>query len=356
MFRKITIAAFFLILLCTASVCYLSIQIRPSDAPSYKKLIQESAELRSKKALERAPAHQVRKGVQKDIWTLSGNDRSHLQLNSEGSDLIIQQKKEKFEAIEHLQNLECSVDQGDHSPHLKADRATYSISDFQFIELTDQVEISERSGPCARGGSALYRKGKAILYPKVPNLRCSLSFKEDLIEAKRIEFDLEKEELFCDQPIGTLFQNPIYFSASSMTWRRPKNEIALEGTVQIEHLNEMKAEGSSALVTYQGEFQCTHFSLKGNVSLQSNRIDGKESFALADALSYNPTEKLFILSAEAPKKVLFWQDDLRLSANEVRIRPDPNTKLDSIEGIGDVHFAFDLEEENAIHEFFRNLL
>jgi len=97
-----------------------------------------------------------------------------------------------------------------------------------------------------------------------------------------------------------------------------------------------------------------NLSLSGNVRLLSAKIQGKETFALADKLIYNPRDKTLLLSSE--KRVLFWQEGSCLSASAIRIHRDPVTQLDSIEGVGDVHFAFDLEEENAIQQLLGKYL
>ena len=63
-----------------------------------------------------------------------------------------------------------------------------------------------------------------------------------------------------------------------------------------------------------------------------------------------------LLSSEAPSRVLFWQNDLQLAAPQIQIAPDSSTSLITVQGIGDVHFSFDLNEENAIQEFLRCFL
>ncbi len=231
-----------------------------------------------------------------------------------------------------------------------------AIWDVQFIELIDRVYLSQPNGPSASGGHAIYKKGFATLYPAAPLLRCALQLGADRIDAKHVTFNLASGELSCKEPIGALSQSPVRFSSNEMIWHRLQNQIVFNGQVHIEHLEQMTAEADSALLTYPTEFEFDSFSLKGAVRLLSTRIDGKESFALADALFYNPKNRVLILTADSPKKVLFWQEDVRLSASEVHIQRDPKTGKESVQGVGDVHFAFDYEEENAFHNFFKNLL
>jgi hypothetical protein len=146
MFRKIALFSFFLVLLAGTISVYFCVQLRPEDLPRYQKLVQESAELRSKKALEAHPARQLRKDVQKDIWTLSGAERTHLRLKSEGSELVIRQRKDKLEATEYLQNLTCSMQEEVNSAenrqqvrYLTALQGTYFFPSHRF--LAEQVRL-----------------------------------------------------------------------------------------------------------------------------------------------------------------------------------------------------------------------
>jgi lipopolysaccharide export system protein LptA len=231
-----------------------------------------------------------------------------------------------------------------------------SFFDLQFIEFQGDVEISQPNGMKATGGNAVYEKNLAILYPTAPQARCRLQLGNDQVDATRVSFNLKNEELTCLKPIGSLARSPVRFHADSLTWRRKKGEVEFNGSVHIEHIGQMSAESDFGLLTYPEEFEPDFLYLKGNVKLLSSRIQDKESFALADELTYRPKEKIFVLSANAPKKVLFWQNDIRISASEVHIRRDRKTGSESVEGVGDVHFAFDLEEENILREFFGKLL
>ncbi len=147
MFGKIKLYSIAFFLASFAFVCLYFIRLRPSDLPELKKLCRESAELRSKRALERHPAKQYRTDVQKDIWTVNGKERKHVRLKSERSDLVIRQRKDKFEATEHLQQLQCWV-QEEVDPkearqqirYVTADRGTYFFPSHRF--LTEEVNLS----------------------------------------------------------------------------------------------------------------------------------------------------------------------------------------------------------------------
>ena len=101
-------AALYFIALIASSILLaygFHIRLQPGDDSTYRKLVMESSEIKSRRALERNPAHQKREGVQKDIW--SGPDRLHFRLKSAESELVISQKKEKVEAVEKLKHIEC---------------------------------------------------------------------------------------------------------------------------------------------------------------------------------------------------------------------------------------------------------
>ena len=108
-------------------------------------------------------------------------------------------------------------------------------------------------------------------------------------------------------------------------------------------------ENNCTLIADTGKFQPEKLTLEGNVRLVAAKLEGKESFALAEKVVYDPIEKTLLFSST--KKVLFWQEGLSLSAQEVLIKKDQ-----TVEGKGDVHFCFDLEEKNSIEQLFKQYL
>lgn len=105
LFRRATFS-FLAVNAAFLAVSYLFlVQVRSSDAPRYRKLVQESVELRSRRALEKHPVKQIREGVQKDIWAVDGKERLHFRLISVHSELALRQKKDKVEAAEDLQQI-----------------------------------------------------------------------------------------------------------------------------------------------------------------------------------------------------------------------------------------------------------
>lgn len=139
-FKRIWLASFSLLVSLTLGVYLLSVRSRTEDAASYHKLISESLDLRSKHALEREPAIQLRSGVQKDIWTLDGSERPHARILSKDSELTIRQNKGKFTADETLHSLTCWIQEGidrtqeiQQIRHCLADEGLYSFPSHEFL-------------------------------------------------------------------------------------------------------------------------------------------------------------------------------------------------------------------------------
>lgn len=278
----------------------------PGDPAIYHKLVQESTELRTRRALEEEPAHQKRQGLQKDIW--SQNETRHFQVQSEHSELTLSQKKDKIEAIEQLRQIRCIID----NEELTADEGIYQYPSHQFTAQNN----------------------------------CRIAQNENYIDGTRIHFDLAQEIVTYEHPKGYLA--PFHFSASRLIWHKKEGKLYLTDRVTIEQPDRTTLfadQGNLAL----DQFHLLQLTLEGNVRLLSTQIQGKESHAVADTLTYNPLDKTILLSAV--RKVLFWQEGLSLSASEVLIRPDH-----TVEGHGDVHFAFDLDEQNYIDQLFKQYL
>ncbi len=112
----------------------------------------EEAPAAPKHTMQTVPRHQVRRGVQKDIWTISGKDRLHFRLKSDHSLLAIEQKQGKLEAVETLGNLECclqeSVDKTNGVQNIRyitGPKGTYSFPAHRFV--ADEVHLSFYQAP-----------------------------------------------------------------------------------------------------------------------------------------------------------------------------------------------------------------
>ncbi|MDE3046456.1 MAG: hypothetical protein KGJ02_07420 [Verrucomicrobiota bacterium] len=335
MFGKVKVGSSIALLLCTVATFWSYGRVRPEDALKYQTLVEESAHLHSKDAFENHPAHQLREQVQKDIWTMREGQRTHFRLKSEGSELTFRQTKGKLEATEHLNNLEACF-QGKTLGYFTAKEGTYFFPSHTF--LAEGVELffyrdKNEELPAVRPTETPFWQGKAT----------------------RVAFNTaNRASPLSAEHVQGAFAS-MHCEAEEMSWLREESKVLFRKKVLLQQ-EQLMVEAEEALVTYQNEYSPEVILLTGNVHLISALIQGKESFAIADALTYRPQEKLFVLESKSPKKVLFWQDGTRLSAERVNIRRDQITQVDSIEGVGDVHCSFDLAEERAIQELLGKYL
>lgn len=275
MFNKITITFLSALSFCIAVAFYYHIHATADDETSYRNLMISMNLLRSEKALEKDPAHQVRQHVQKDVWKASNGKRSHFRLRSQGSELSIHQLGEKFEIKEDLQAIECSMQE----------TIDYKTNSQEIRWIT------------AREGT--------YFYP---------THHFEVIDAELSFFSINGTNLPDTKPDTPCF---------------------------------IKIAAEKSIFTIKDLLR-----LSGNVRLFTHRLEEKESFALADELIYHPGNGTLLLLAKESNKVLFWQDDLRISAKQLQIQRDPTTKTESVKGMGDVHFSFDMEEEKTVNEIF----
>lgn len=101
-------------------------------------------------------------------------------------------------------------------------------------------------------------------------------------------------------------------------------------------------------------FQPVSLALKGNIRLFSRDTSQPRRCGIADRLLYSPSTRTLILAANPSKKVLFWdeQESIRMSANEIHITFDPVTQRESVKGVGNVKFAFSIDENNLLKKLF----
>lgn len=122
-----------------------------------------------------------------------------------------------------------------------------------------------------------------------------------------------------------------------------------EGNVQV--------SGDKAQMEYalsEGLLHPIALVLKDNVRLFSMNDTMHKRWALADRLTYSPATRTFILSANPGKKVLFRdeEDSVAVSAQEVHITLDPETKKERIQGVGNVQLSLSSDEVNLLKKMF----
>lgn len=256
--------------------------------------------------------------------------------------------------------------------NLFADRASGEIDvgalfAFQSLYFQGAVEITTSDGFTAKGGEARFtalanRGGTIELIPAPLSQYCFLTHECDHLEARKVRLDLETKQIVCEEPKGEIEagwkkNSSVSFTAKRLIWQQ---DLLLEGNVSIED-ERVHLEANQGRLTYQkqdGRMQPDALYCDGSVRLISSAIQDQESFALADRLSYFPETRTIILSSISPNRVLFWQSsgNITLSAPEIRVQLDPQTERETVQGIGDVHFHFTLQEEDTIETLFSKYL
>lgn len=234
-----------------------------------------------------------------------------------------------------------------------------SFNESQNIEFIDQVAISFGEGIKAFGGTAIYSQGGLTLYPELSKSHCSLTQNERTLYAKKMHFDFASQCIQCEN-IKTSFPMEegisLDIASHALVWEKAKQKIVLQTQVCIQQKDSFSCFSDRADLFLEEQNQLQKMEITENVRLISNQIQNKDGFAVADSIQFFPEDQTMILSAVPPKRVLFWQEGASLSAPEVRIQKDLLTKEPFVQGKGDVHFTFTLEEQNIIDQFISKYL
>lgn len=131
--------------------------------------------------------------------------------------------------------------------------------------------------------------------------------------------------------------------------------IVPEGKQIFYQEGEIGAFSDRAQIEYsahENSFQPVSISLKGDVKISSHDAN---HLGIADRLTYSPTTRTFILSANPGKKVVFInkEENLKMSAQEVHVTQDPSTKKQTVKGIGNVQLTLTVEEEALMQKLFK---
>ncbi len=118
----------------------------------------------------------------------------------------------------------------------------------------------------------------------------------------------------------------------------------------------VRIEAQNGRLTYSRE--ANHIEPQAIYCNGQVRLFSQENYALADQLVYFPETQTIHLFSEGSGRVLFWKSDgsIQISAPEVQARFDRKQQKEEIQGIGDVHFTFDLDEESRIETLFGKYL
>jgi hypothetical protein len=95
--------------LCLSLLSFFLFFPKDADRENYQKILEKRKRTLCSKAFPQDGLHQMREGVQKDLWVVNDQERLHFRLFSEHSDLALKKKEKLFELAENLQNIECWI-------------------------------------------------------------------------------------------------------------------------------------------------------------------------------------------------------------------------------------------------------
>lgn len=416
LFKKTTFLAVLFVGIFVFFVLFRVVPIRDSDRVLYKKLSQHTSDLRSSTALERHPSSQIKIDAQKDVWLTKNGERSHFQLQSDASEFSLQQRDERIEAREELENLVCTSAFGElyaekgaytypeytfvadaveciHSlGDLKAQNASFksllenkeslllsggvalsSLKDNsalsiqserafmqadegkredQTIEFVDTVEIFLGENTSASGDYAIYKMGALTLFPKKPNLFCHLQREQSQVDANEIHFDLNNETIECHQSRGSLFLEE-------------QSPIFFSGG----SLLWQKKKNSIELIDNVQIEQSGSFSAQANrahISLLQKRAQEIQLQGNVQLFSPNLQQKETFALADSVEMDLVSEKIILKSTGSSRVlfwqdgmrlsAPEVHVSKECIQGKGDLRFTFNSEEQNMIEQFISKYL
>jgi len=247
----------------------------------------------------------------------------------------------------------------DRASSTLAEQHPFSFLSVQTIQFQKNVYISGSENMEAHGGLALYKKKQNVstitLYPTLPLLYCQLLYDEISLHAETIEFLFTGEkpqlaqisttgdsEIFLPSNGYLLCKGPLlYHPENNVLSASPQTPLQFTSdTLYLEADRARIAQPDKTLI------------LEGNIRLISSQFQNKETYAIAETARYCAEENLLILNGSPGRKVLFWQDGFTFTAPEIHIRKDPET----VQGVGDIHFTFDLDEQDYFEQIFSKYL
>jgi hypothetical protein len=138
------------------------------------------------------------------------------------------------------------------------------------------------------------------------------------------------------------------------------NCTSSEGEQFLYENREVRLHADTASIEYtlqQMELKPRSIHLHGNVKIFSRSAKHPIRKGLADHVLYNPLTQETKLLADKGNRVLFWDDEkkLTLSAPEILITFDPTSGEETIKGIGAVRFTFSEEEGTRFEKLIKDV-
>lgn len=297
--------ALLIILLAAVAVYWFHFHLSPKDSETYHLLFTDYKQHKLQNAPSAANGYQTRRGVQKDFW--STDLTRHFQIKSQNSTLFLQ----NHGLEERLDQIHCELI-GQFT--LDAREGTYTFPSHQLVAKRDCLFVQDGNW----------------------------------VKGDQITLDIDQQIATYINPTGYLAEDNIHFSADRLELHQKTDQLYLLGNVAIYRPDFFDLRADQGTVALHAGHPET-ILLQKDVRLISSKIQNKPSYCLADTLTYTPKTQAFLFGAN--ERVLFWQEGVSLSAPEILIKQDH-----TIEGHGDVHCSFNMEEQNYIDQFFKQYL
>lgn len=241
--------------------------------------------------------------------------------------------------VPHLQKGELKFDcdhlSWDHAQNVLTLKGSVHVHESAMGTLVadEELQISQTVQNGQRLVKRIRTKGKTVLHYTAPgesSVQTLLSYGSLVLDREHLQATLDSPEIDGKVPLN----QQIYYE---------DEDIGIHG--------------NKAILEYSivdSKLQPTALSLKDKVRLFSRDPSKGKRCALADRLHYSPLTHTLILSADPGKKVLFYDEveSLRIVAPEIHIVQDPETKKQTIQGIGKVQFTFSDQENSLLTKLF----
>lgn len=199
----------------------------------------------------------------------------------------------------------------------------------------DELHLVQTKQKGKRVTTAILAKGNTMLQYTVPETKTA----HTLVSHGALYIDRDKLQAIIESPVVD-------------------GKIANEQQIHYEE-EEIAIHADKAAIEYTLEgtrLLPVSMNLKGNIRLFSHDPNKPLRCGIADRLSYSPSTRTLILAANPGKKVLFCDEEqaLRITGHEIHITQDPETKKQTVKGIGNVKFSFSTDEDTLLKHIFPN--
>jgi lipopolysaccharide export system protein LptA len=361
------------LIISTVAMAYAISFVSPYDVEEYTSLVSPAGvKTPSSGGLIK---NQVRNGVRKDLLINEKGSRTSSVMHADLSNVEFVQQDGEERLIESMHNVTCSLPGGEQlGRHLESQNAVVDYKSRQFTG--EKVTITFDSGT-ATADEASYsfnpqntQKGILHLSSKNTNSPCVVILTQgDRIQGSEIWVDTQKQEIAVDNSqgfvnVGTGNNQPLYFSAQHLVWKESQGQLNLKNNVVVRSkefgmlcsdraelktgdgngaLNKM-TNLKNALVRFAGNVKmCNHFA--GN----AREVTPLDQYALADAITYTPKNRLLTLHSSGSHRVLFYDKANRVQVSAPKVVIFGNH---TFKGVGDVRCTFAEQELEVLKKQF----